>query len=218
MKPDKKQLKFLQDYLQRKLTYRETFEEIYDHILSAIEQLPQQIQFEVAVNKILQTDFGGYDNLGKVEMASKKALVKESFKKFTVLFTAYFKFPYVLYTGGFFVLVYYLASHVKLEPMLLEGIFALSIVFPGIVTLIRLYYTGYTFLSTKKSARDRLFNNLGGIPVRIFVLINLFIFGTPLGWIATGAIGISILLTLALVYNFAFYKLYKAEFKMSITT
>lgn len=42
MRPSQQQKLWLQDYLRQVLTYRETYEEVYDHVLVALEDKPEQ--------------------------------------------------------------------------------------------------------------------------------------------------------------------------------
>ncbi len=107
MKPSEQQLKVLQAYLYKTLSYRETYEEIYDHILSAVEFQPGNISFEDAVNNIIRNDFGSPENLLKIEKDIKNALVKDAVRKYFTYLSACFKFPGMLYTVMGALLTYY---------------------------------------------------------------------------------------------------------------
>jgi hypothetical protein len=131
MKPTEKQLKVLQDYLQDTLTYRESYEEIYDHILSAIENQPDNIRFQDAINNIIINDFGSHKNLLKVEKAGKDALVKDSIRKFLGYFIAWFKFPALLYTLMFALAAYYMQTHTRVNTLSIDVIFALISIVPA---------------------------------------------------------------------------------------
>lgn len=217
MKPTEQQLKVVQDYLHKTLTYRETYEEIYDHILSAVEYQPNHISFEDAVNNIIRNDFGSPENLLKIEKANKNALVKETINTYLQYFWYYFKLPGLLYTLPVALLSYYFFSQVKLEPIAVAGVFALVVTYPGVVWFLRLYYTGYVLNTTQKSAKDKLFENLAGLPIRIclvpFMFINLFHYKI---WDSHNYYLISIFFVLGIFYNVALYKLYKREFKTAI--
>jgi hypothetical protein len=82
---------------------------------------------------------------------------------------------------------------------------------------LRLYNTGYILDTTKKSAKDRLFETMAGIPIRVFVVIIVFINTTSRKiWNVDQHYGVTVLLLLGVVYNIALYKLYKDEFKSAI--
>jgi hypothetical protein len=217
MKPDQRQLKVLADYLHKTLSYRETYEEIYDHILTALEHQPDGVRFEDAVNNIICNDFGSPGNLLKIEKANKDALVKESTKKYMNFFTSYFKLPLSLYTLPLILLLYYFLSQMKFNLILTGGALIVGAIFPGFIMLLRLYNTGYLLDTTKRSARDRLFETLAGIPGRGLMVLTLLAYSSVYNvWKSTEYYGITALLTLIVIYNLSLYKLYKDEFKTAL--
>ncbi|MBB5396030.1 hypothetical protein [Mucilaginibacter sp. AK015] len=214
MKPTEQQLKVLQDYLYNTLAYRETYEEIYDHILSAMEHQPGNISFEDAINNIIRSDFGSPANLLKLEQAGKKALVKDALRRFGSYFTDCFKFPGVLYALVSALLAYYIFSHVQFSANAIWGMFALVVFTPGMICLLRLYNTGYILDTTRRSAKDKLFENLAGLPIRIclipIIITNLAQYKI---WESNNYYLLTISFVLGIFYNIALYKLYKREFK-----
>lgn len=217
MKPTEQQLRVLQDYLHNTLTYRESYEEIYDHILSAIEYQPENISFEDTINNIINSDFGSSKNLLKIEKVHKDALVKESVKIYMTNFWYCFKFPGVLYTIMGLLFSYYFFSQAKFSSLALGGIFALVLLFPCVIWALRLYNTGYILDTTRKSAKDKLFETLSGIPIRICIIPIAFvnISGYKL-WENNSYYILSVLFVLGIIYNIALYKLYKSEFKSAV--
>jgi hypothetical protein len=219
MKPTQQQVEILQKYLHDTLTYRETYAEIYDHILTAIEYQPEEVPFEDAVKNIINNDFGSAKNLLKVEKAAKDALVEEAISRFLKNLVWYAKFPGLLYTLTGAYLVYYIFGKINMSLFATEVIIALLAVMPGLIYLLRLYNTGYILDTTQKSARDKLFETLAGIPIRLFVVVNLFI---PMIngsdkwlWLQTTPYTLTISLLLLTLYNLSLYKLYKDEFRVS---
>lgn len=214
MKPTEQQLMVLQNYLHKTLTYRETYEEIYDHILSAVEYQPDNISFEDAINKVISNDFGDPKNLLKIEKANKDALVKETINTYMKYFWYYFKLPGLLYTLGIALLSYYFFSQMKFEPTAVVGLFALVVLYPALIWGLRLYYTGYTLNTTQKSAKDKLFENLAGLPTRIclipLMVINLSDYKL---WDNNNYYLITAFFVIGVFYNVALYKLYRSEFK-----
>jgi hypothetical protein len=219
MKPTEQQLKVLQDYLHKTLTYRETYEEIYDHILSAIEHQPNNISFENAINNIINDDFGNPKNLLKIEKANKNALVKETISAYMKYWGYYFKLPGVLYTLVFALLSYYFFSQMRFQPVAFFGVFTLVVLYPGLIWFLRLYHTGYVLGTTQKSAKDKLFENMAGLPGRIclvpIMVINLSNYKI---WDSNNYYLITIFFVLGITYNVALYKLYRSEFKNVATT
>jgi S-adenosylmethionine:tRNA-ribosyltransferase-isomerase (queuine synthetase) len=77
MKPTLQQTQILKKYLRSTLDYRETYQEIYDHILSAVEGNTAGASFEEVVNNIINTDFGGAKGLVRLERQYYKSVVRE---------------------------------------------------------------------------------------------------------------------------------------------
>ncbi|MFA6087657.1 hypothetical protein [Mucilaginibacter sp.] len=215
MKPDAQQLKVLQDYLHETLTYREAYEEIYDHILTALEHQADTISYQDAINNIIANDFGSPKNLLKVEKGIKDGLVDDAVRKYMSYFTAYFKFPALLYTLPCTLLTYYFLTQAKFSPLVINSLFAAIIVTPGIIYLMRLYNTGYMLDTTRKSAKDKLFETLAGIPVRVFVILMVLgVMHVYKIWDTAEYYSVTVLLLLGVLYNVSLYKCYKDEFKI----
>ncbi len=66
MKLDARQDELLKHYLRKVFLYRETYEEVYDHMISALEERPYTVSFQYAVNDIIRRDFGGHNNLSVI--------------------------------------------------------------------------------------------------------------------------------------------------------
>ena len=223
MKPDAKQLKILQDYLHETLTYREAYEEVYDHILTALEHQSDHISYQDAINNIIRNDFGSPENLLKIEKLKKAALVKESFNKYVSFFLGYFKFPGFIYTAIYSLLVYYFLTNVNLGKVaLVSALIILILVTPGVIMMVRLFSTGYFLDTTRKSARDKMFANIASIPIRLLVVVQILIStisspGNKISvynaWYNLNPYSVTIILMLCTIYNLALYKLYKDEFK-----
>jgi hypothetical protein len=52
MKPTEQEKQWLKEYLYQALTYRETFDEVYDHILLALEHKEAQLFLRVPFTKL----------------------------------------------------------------------------------------------------------------------------------------------------------------------
>src|SRR5882757_4068580 len=114
MKPTDQRQQWLKEYLGAVLTYREAFEEVYDHVVTGFNNDTDAASFEHSVNAIINNDFGGYDKLPKLEKASKKAATKNSIKLFLTHFIGYFKFPSLLYVIATNVITYYLILYLQI--------------------------------------------------------------------------------------------------------
>jgi len=217
MKLTVQQIKVLQDYLHQTLTYREAYDELYDHILSSLEQLPENAVFEEAVNSVIKSDFGDPKNLLKIEKEIKDTLVNESIQRYITYLLSYFKFPAVLGTAFGVWLVYYLLSQVDFNLKVSVALLCIVSFLPGIICLLRLYNTGYILDTTRKSSKDKLFETLASIPIRVSLVI---IFVTNViykidNWEDKRYLIIAVF-SAGVLYSLALYKLYRDELKIKV--
>ncbi|GAB3938436.1 fatty acid desaturase family protein [Mucilaginibacter myungsuensis] len=221
MKPTPQQDTTIRQYLRDSLRYRETYEEVYDHVLTALEQRPFTGTLEEAVNQILREDFGGYDQMRAMENDAKRQVISDGVSKYLKFFASYFRWPRVFYTLGAVLVVYFTLAQVKLEPIVFEAIFAMVVFTPGILSLRRYYIVGYIFKDTKRSIRDDVFSRIATVPTRLVVFVGLFIIinmdkGKNIFDNATPPV-LTALYVLSGVYLLSLVELYKDEFKLSIT-
>lgn len=155
MKPTLKQEEILKKYLSDILTYRETIDEVYDHVLSAVEEKPENERFQDAVNDVLNYDFGGGTGLVEVERSHRKTSFWELLHQLFGYIKADFKFPNILFTTLTVFACYYFTTHVKIIvnttlilafPLGTTMLFALS--------WIRIFFVGYYTGDKRKSVRD----------------------------------------------------------------
>ncbi|WP_374950608.1 hypothetical protein [Mucilaginibacter sp.] len=214
MKPTAQQIKTLQDYLHQTLVYREAYEEIYDHILTALEHQPDNIPFQEAINNIIRVDFGDPKNLLKVEKSIKTALVNDAIRKYLGYVKSYFAPPGLWFTVVGALAAYYFFVNAKVSPGVVMLIFGFIAICPSVIWLLRLYNTGYILDTTRKSAKDKLFETFTGIPVRVLLVPLLFTSITNYTlWQVNNNYLITLFFVIGVIYNLSLYKLYKEEFK-----
>ncbi|MEO8886013.1 MAG: hypothetical protein ABI367_08115 [Mucilaginibacter sp.] len=210
MTPSPEQLKLLQDNLRKVLTYRETYEEVYDHILSALANEPDNINIGDALNKIIQNDFGGYEKLSRLEKTIKRALVKDTLRKYSFFLISYFEFPVLIYTVGLSLLFIYFSLIIKVNYLSWSILFSIPIFAPGIIVNIRHFKKGYILGDTKQSARDRIFRTISRIPMQI----SMFVFFTSIHYkFNYNQVSIAIIFIILNIHVLAMLKLYNYEFK-----
>ncbi|WP_184542631.1 hypothetical protein [Mucilaginibacter sp. FT3.2] len=216
MKPDTRQDELLKHYLSKVFLYRETYEEVYDHVISALHELPATQSFQDTVNDIISRDFGGHNNLITMENNCKKAMGKELRNKQFGYFVSFFEFPYLLLVLGASFGLYLIATKSLLSMHTIKWVFGGMALLPYVVIPIRLFYTGYIFGETKRSIRDNTMNNLSMLPMRVFfaagalyVINGLFATAFYLGpaMVTIGAV-------MYTVYFLAYFKLSKDEIKV----
>jgi hypothetical protein len=77
MKPNAEQQEFIRQKLQGKLKVRETYDELYDHVLSALDKVPDDGLFASAVHQIIEHDLGGKRAMRAIQIKAVKIAVKD---------------------------------------------------------------------------------------------------------------------------------------------
>lgn len=161
MKPTLQQEKILKSYLADILKYRETIDEVYDHVLSAVEEKPENISFQDAVNQILNDDFKGGKGLVKMEKQHLRDATWEGFVQIVRYIKSDFKFPNVLYTTGLFGAIYYIINHINISIGQLVFLYPISVAIYIILMWTRRFFVGYYTGSTKLSIHDLIIVRTG---------------------------------------------------------
>jgi hypothetical protein len=228
MKPNDQQIQWLREYLRAVLKYRETYEEVYDHILAALDKKQEQSFFETVVSEIINEDFGGNNGLMQLEENCKRRAVREVGRQYRRFFCKWFTFATVIYISGAFLLFYFFDAHIIHAlrfPLLLLILFA-----PALLLAFRGYKTGYRFENTKASVRDDMFKKLFYMPLYYFVIVNILLptlvfyirhkmYHHPnlrFDFYLTYALSSISMLALA-IHVIVFFRILKSEFKVSIT-
>jgi len=221
MKPTTAEQEFLKKHLRKNVMFRETYIEFYDHILSALEAKPGNVSFQDAVENIIKEDFGGYEGIDTIEKRYKKAVFKEIQKKYWEYVVAYFKFPQVRGTAILILLLYWVTKQPWFSFWVFIGIFFAMRMTPAILRRARNIFSGYIFTNPQTSVKDGGFKWLDYISVTLFALFITCgaVYGySPIGWFKNvHPAVIAILLVLCALNTLAYYKVYKGEFKTSIT-
>ncbi|WP_419801530.1 hypothetical protein [Mucilaginibacter sp.] len=155
MKPTLQQGEILKEYLSDILKYRETIDEVYDHILSAVEEKPEKERFQNTVNNILNHDFGGGKGLMELERSHQKNSLSELSHQLLNYIKANFKFPNILSTFLIFFACYYFTIHVNIigNPTLILA-FPLAATLLFAINWVRTFFIGFYTGDKRKSLRD----------------------------------------------------------------
>ena len=218
MTPDTNQDSQLRTYLREAFVYRETYEELYDHIISALQDKPAGTSFEQAINTIINDDFGGHKNLVNIEQHCKKAIVKDVRRHQAQFLGSFFKFPNMLYVLILGVVIYNLLALISLSLTNIRVMFLLLAFIPWFAMPLSYFLTVYIFGDTKRSVKDNAMSNWSMLPFRVFCAGNVlmiinkdynFINSLNLFWITAGVV-------LFIIYSISFFKLSRAEFKVNV--
>ncbi|MEB0262970.1 MULTISPECIES: hypothetical protein [unclassified Mucilaginibacter] len=138
MKPSEQQLKVLQAYLYKTLSYRETYEEILDHVLTAIEvkrRSGDMRDIGVVFQDVVDTDFGGYRGIEELALKQVKIYQKHIGATFSKTLRSYFNWKVLTFTFMVSALAYTLPNNKPMHVVFLIAIFLLAIT-PLIYTCI----------------------------------------------------------------------------------
>jgi hypothetical protein len=202
----------LQLYLHKNLQYRETYTEFYDHILSALENVTDNVPFMSAVDAIVKQDFGGYDGMTAIEVGYYRAVTKEIRHKYIANLAGCFKFPLVGITAMLALFFYWLTRQLwfggmefLLSPILIQ-------IIPSFINKIKLRGI---FSNTKKSIKYNAFSWLHpNIFWMVLIILELFYKDSSTAWEKSFRPDISAIFLLACAaHTLALYKTYRQEFK-----
>ena len=178
MIPTINEKQWLQDYLFKSLRYRETYNEIYDHILTALEHEPATQFFETTVYNVIEKEFGGSSNMLYMEVESKRAISTEIKMQYWRKFTEWFKLPLFAYTLIIIAFNFYFSGSKHFLLGMLSFIIFLSPILIAVVRkILRRFKDQYYKPSIKEGAFDRLLyryillNNLALAPLMSMVAL-----------------------------------------------
>ncbi|RFZ95359.1 hypothetical protein D0C36_07470 [Mucilaginibacter conchicola] len=221
MKPTPQQTAELTNYLKKELKFRESFEEIYDHILSALEHKADDANFQDTVNAIIKEDFGGHNRLPEIEKRIATSIADDCRRKFRGFFVDQLKAPSIFYYLPIGAALYFILDALQLAPKAVQVVFVLIMFCPSFLALFRYFKGGYAFEDRSASARDKVFGFTTWLPLWLTGGLILWMPKLDVYFIAHAIWGSgsyvlpAILLTLAMMYNVAVYKLYSDEFKFA---
>ncbi|MDB5002346.1 MAG: hypothetical protein JWQ34_571 [Mucilaginibacter sp.] len=171
MKPNREQQEFIKAKLNGILRYRETYAEVYDHILLALAQQADYQDFETLVNNIIEQDFGGDFKLRQMEDKCRVAAIKKVKKQYRQSFMRWFKsVPLLVSVAATFLLLNYIALQ---SLLVMEVFFGLIILIPEIIFIAKRIKTGYLFGDTKASLRDAILKKMTYGSVFIYVWLAI---------------------------------------------
>ncbi len=153
MKPTPDQKLWLKDYLYQVMEYRETYEEVYDHILLALENEPKSEFFESAVMKIITDDFGSNNALYELERSCKYAAERDSIQQYAGLMKLWVTPKLILFTGLLFSFTCLVGYKF---PVLLSVLFFQLFLAPFVLFVIRKSIIFFRRSYKKASVKDEI--------------------------------------------------------------
>jgi hypothetical protein len=137
MIPNHEQQEFIKDKLLGRFKCRETYEELYDHVLTALEVVPDDVSFFDAVNNIIDNDLGGAKAIKSIENKYFKLAVKESIANyFTCIgqcLNSFWVLPIIVTTIAYYLLM----QHEWFNSVIGQVIASFIILIPGGVVVVK---------------------------------------------------------------------------------
>jgi len=220
MKVTNEEQEYLKNLLWSNVKYQETYNELYDHVLTAVEELPDnEIQRTETFNNIIENHFGGMYALEGLETERAKIVSSTIRKKQRQYLLSYFKLPLLLFTVLLAGSMYYAADMVPRKAVLIVVLFVgLS---PAVIAALRGMIRFFKRKHQKPSIKDKVIEQLGTLSMSLF---NMFVFLPPMfmnddNYKFFKQAHASIITVTALfffIYSLSFIRLYRDEFKMQL--
>lgn len=208
----------LYNYLNDIFRYCETLTEVYDHILTAVENYNGESSFQELVTQIIQEDFGGAPKLIQLEHNLKKNVTAELRNRVWKTFLSNIKYKGTFLAAS--VLILYLYYHVNLiRPTFL---LAICITFLALTTIQFFYIhfkTGYINKDKKASLKDQLLTNLFNFPNRSAGLVVGLVLPKAAYMIFPTPVSVFIVLmfyVLLPVFVWSYYQAFKKEYILNL--
>jgi hypothetical protein len=218
MKLTEEQLETLQDRVSILVTYQETYDEVYDHILTGLEGLDSIEDIDVAIDNMIDEEFGNYKALREMEKLQQKGMRKFIWNKHLQYMLDCLQWPSILFVVLLGILIYCVLSNADNSTALSKSVGIvtyLPFVFVTFVSLFNMY-----FLSGKKrSVKYSEIYNISGIGyVGYFIIQGVLRFilhaGQNILLQRFDHVLTTLVFVLLIIYTVAFFRLYKTEFKM----
>ncbi len=220
MKLTEEELNFLKYTLRVRITYKEIYDEVYDHVLTALEHRDDKLSFTQAFDSILINDFGRFAGLRLIEKKRSWAVARQVLVKQLNYFIKHFMFPLLPLTVVIYGLIYYLVFNLNFSVN--HFFFEIGTILISVLcSRFRMYRTDYIF-KNKRSIKEFPFFIITFAPLLIVIIFNILImtiystFFDQYGffeWYVIPPIFYSLLITLYIVYIISFIKLHLDEFK-----
>lgn len=153
MKLTDEQLDTLRMLVDNEVTYYETYHEIYDHMVTAIESLDGVNDLQKAYADILEQDFDGHRGIEKLENEHRYKIWQRTSQKKRYIFYSFFKWPGILLPVAL-AAAYYIGFHYSIFRLFLFLGTIVVTILPFLVINIGNYFVRYKFKEAKASIKS----------------------------------------------------------------
>jgi len=222
MKLSTSQHQVLRAYLDKELTYRGTFDELYDHISSGLESAPEEgASFDETLKNYVTKEFGGVYGLHTIEKQYRATVLAGMNKQYLVNIYHQFRFPQVIVLAVIAAAVYLVFSAAWFDK---TWYWALFFVAPFAISGIKLTHyiaKGY-WRGVKASVKTEGFTRLKYAPATLIIAVGVynyfFLKDTPANWLSNvSPLFATIIFIAYALHILSYYRMYAGEFKVATT-
>jgi hypothetical protein len=204
-------------YLNYDIKYRETFDEVFDHVMLVIADMPDSdvIYPESLTKQIVDQEFGGIDNLKAIENASTKQTFKAMRKKHWQNITYFLNWPTVLFTIALIIAGYAICINPANRKPLVSFTIVCALLPISYLLFNKLYVKcrAWWFNDHRKaSIKDGYILNAAMLSNSI---INVLMFVVDRDILLIGPICLLVFVMYS-IYVLSFFKLYRQEYRLNI--
>jgi len=213
MKPNDEQVIAIRQYLDKHLKYKETEDELFDHIVTALEHAPVELSLGEAMNHIIK-DIGGLKGIAKIEKTAKITAIRTMLTKYVDTLQQVCFSPFSIIIAVCTLVAYYLINRVLFGYFGLMLVMMMMTSFPSQI-ITKHVIRSSSLVNVKNDAFKTMFFAFSMLTPAIILLSDLIIrfcslnfYQAIMPYICTMAVCISI------VQALVFYKLTREEFQI----
>lgn len=224
MKLTNEQIATIKQLVNNEVNYNETYLEVYDHVITALEHRDTITDIQNAYAEILEQDLGGHSGLAKLEAESQKAISAQMFKAKWHTFGMFFKWPLLPFTILLGIGIYYFAG-IK-EVRITTAIIVLVAAFLPLLFLpVSNFMIGLKGRLIKRSVKDGVLNAMMSGMFKLYmriIMLGFFLNVIPLKFKLIDDISLSFPFTImacsvfCTLHTMAIFKVYGREYKTLI--
>ncbi len=213
------QKQVLGKYLNNVLVYKETYNEMYDHIASGLQNAPQNERFEQSMHNYINAEFGGTKGLKVIEKQYRTRALSIIKREYVEYVLSQFRLPrvlrwtavglafYICYKGGVIKDAWFFPTFFVVAPQL------------GFRTFTR-YIRSFRGKKEKRSVKDSGFLFIRYIPVIFWLTAALYRLVTgynPREWFRSlSPEVVTLLVVVHLMHVIAFSKIHGRHIRLNL--
>jgi len=171
MKLNDLQTAAVKQLVSTEVKFNETYCEVYDHVMTALEAKDSLPDIQQAYSDIIEEDFGGHRGIETLEENRKQVVRMETFQKQMQMLYAFFKLPGLLILIGFCGVYYYLFDHKLLHA---DPVFSGSFILLTVSSFMIMGVSNFILRQTKPSINNVSIKIMWQITWRGYIYLFVF--------------------------------------------